>query len=520
MARIIRQILLRWDGVVVLLLVLLPVLLMSVLGFFWLGERGLFLPFLAAFAVIGLLYAFVRYFVRRWAREETAAGPTPDIPQVEAEPDWTEKEHAAFHAACRMIRNNASSAPWSEMPVQVQRVLESVAGTLSGGQRGVTDFTVPEALLLVEQVATRTRGILRRHVPFSDQLPVSWAFLVMRHQHKARVAWKIGTSGWRVARLFLNSPQAVIQETTGLFQGVAMSAMGEEFQREIRGLLLEEVAHAAVQLYSGRLRFSDAELLQIELESSGRDRQGAATPDEPVRILVVGQISAGKSTVVNAILGEDRAETDIASTTDRLTVYDAVIAELPCRIVDTVGLDGTSARRDRVLGEMVDADLVLWVVRADRPARAPDAALRTAFDARRAMMPNRRFAPVATVMTFADRIVPVHELPEGALDATQRTRLHEAAAAIAADLSCPHPVPVRAEAPDWNIAAVASAIDASLGEALMVQRNRRRLQGVASRSIWDNASRAVRGGSGLVIKLGPRWLQTRIDRILEENKGD
>lgn len=54
-------------------------------------------------------------------------------------------------------------------------------------------------------------------------------------------------------------------------------------------------------------------------------------------------------------------------------------------------------------------------------------------------------------MTFADRIVPVHDLPEGALDALQRTRLHEAAAAIAADLSCPPPVPARGEAPDWNM---------------------------------------------------------------------
>lgn len=382
------------------------------------------------------------------------------------------------------------------------------------------DFTVPEALLLVEQVASRCRNILRRHVPFSDRLPVSWALWAIRHRDRARWATKAGTLGWRVFRAWINPVQAALQEFGGIAQGMAVDALSEKFQREVRGLLLEEVAHAAVQLYSGRLRFSDAELLQIELETTGRDRQAAATPDEPVRVLVVGQVSAGKSTLVNALLGEDRAETDMARTTQRLTAHDAVIADMHCRIVDTVGLDGSVALRDRVAGEMVEADLILWAVRADRPARAPDAALYAAFDARRAAMPERRFAPVVTVMTFADRIVPVHELPEGALDASQRTRLHEAAAAIAIDLPCQPLVPARGEEPDWNIHAVVAAVDASLGEALMVQRNRRRLEGDAARSVWDDAGRVVRGGTSLATKLGHRWWHNRFGRGPETGRGE
>lgn len=515
-----RQVLLRWNGVLVLLLVLLPVLATSVLGFVWLGERGLLLPFVAGVAGLGVFYTAVRFVMRRWAGQGTAAVPMPDIPHVEPEADWTDGERAAFDVACRLIRSDASRAAWDEMPVQVRRVLETVAETLSGGRRGAMDFTVPEALLLVEQVASRSRDILRRHVPFSDRLPVSWALWAMRHQDRARWAAKAGTVGWRVFRAWINPVQAAVQEVGGLAQGMAVDALSDEFQREVRGLLLEEVAHAAVQLYSGRLRFSDAELLQIELETTGRDRQGAATPDEPVRVLVVGQVSAGKSTLVNALLGEDRAETDIARTTHRLTVHDAMIADLPCRIVDTVGLDGSTALRDRVAGEMVEADLILWAVRADRPARAPDAALRAVFEARRFGKPDRRFAPVVTVMTFADRIVPVHDLPEGALDAVQRTRLHEAAAAIAADLSCPPPVPARGEAPDWNIPAVAAAVEASLGEALMVQRNRRRLQGDAARSVWDDAGRAVRGGTGLATTLGRRWWQTRFGEGQKAGQGE
>ena len=137
------------------------------------------------------------------------------------------------------------------MPVQVQRVLETVAGTLSGGRRGTMDFTVPEALLLVEQVASRSRDILRRHVPFSDRLPVSWALWAMRNKDRARWAIKASSVGWRVFKAWTNPTQAAIQELGGLAQGTAVDALSDQFQREVRGLLLEEVAHAAVQLYSG-----------------------------------------------------------------------------------------------------------------------------------------------------------------------------------------------------------------------------------------------------------------------------
>ena len=248
MGRMLRKVLLRWDGVLVLLLVALPVLVTSVLGFVWLGERGMLLPFVAGAAGLGVFYTTVRFIMRSLAGQAEASVPMPEIPHVEPEADWTDGERAAFDVACRLIRTDASLAPWAEMPGQVRRVLDTVAGTLSGGRRGMMDFTVPEALLLVEQVASRSRDILRRHVPFSDRLPVSWALWAMRHRDRARWAAKAGTVGWRVFRATVNPVQAAIQEIGGLAQGMAVDALSDRFQRELRGLLLEEVAHAAVQL--------------------------------------------------------------------------------------------------------------------------------------------------------------------------------------------------------------------------------------------------------------------------------
>ena len=519
MGSVLRRALLRWQGVLALSLIALPVLATSILGIVWLVEHQLSLPFVIGAVGIGVVITAFRFLMRLWVAQGGVADSVPELPHVEAEADWTVGEHAAFDAACDLIRSDTGGAPWVDIPVQIQRVLETVAGSLSGGKRGEMDFTVPEALLLAEQVASRSRYILRRYVPVSDRVPVSWALWAIRHQDRALLAGKFGWRAWRAWRFWANPAQAVIQEVVGHTQGIAVDVLSEKLQRETRCLLLEEVAHAAVQLYSGRLRFSDAELLQIELESTGRDRQGAATPDEPVRVLVVGQVSSGKSSLVNALLGEDKAETDVARITDRITTYDAMVADIPYRIIDIEGLDGSDEVLERVANEMMDADMVLWAVRADRPARGPDVALREDIDSRLVATPERRLAPVVTVMTFADRIVSVQNLPEGTLNALQRIRMQEAATSIAADLSCLLPVPVRCESPDWNIQAVADSIINSLGEALMVQRNRRRLQANAERSILDDAGTTIRGGANLVSTLGSFWWQHRFGSGQNRKRG-
>ena len=519
MGSVLRRVLLRWQGVLALVLIALPVLATSILGIVWLVEHQLFLPFVIGAVGIGIIITAFRFSMRLWVAEGGVADSVPELPHVEAEADWTVGELAAFDAACDLIRSDVGDAPWVDIPVQVQRVLETVTGSLSGGNRGVMNFTVPEALLLAEQVASRSRYTLRRYVPFSDQVPVNWALWAIRHQDRMLSAGKAGMLGWRALRFWANPAQAVIQEVGDLTLRSAVNVLSEKFQRETRCLLLEEVAHAAVQLYSGRLRFSDTELLQIELESTGRDRQGAAMPDEPVRVLVVGQVSSGKSSLINALLREDKAETDVARTTDQMTTYDAMAADIPYRIVDIEGLDGSRKVLERVANEMMDADLVLWAVRANCPAREPDAALRKDIDSRLVATPERRLAPVVTVMTFADRIVPVQNLPEGTLNALQRIRMQEAATSIAADLSCLLPVPVRCKSPDWNIQAVADSIINSLGEALMVQRNRRRLQGDAKRGIWDDVGTTIRGGATLVSTLGSRSWQRRFGSGQNRERG-
>lgn len=60
---------------------------------------------------------------------------------------------------------------------------------------------------------------------------------------------------------------------------------------------------------------------------------------EKGNVLVIGNSGVGKSTLINAVLGEDRAETGWGTkgTTDRLSIYES--EKIPFRIIDTVGFE-------------------------------------------------------------------------------------------------------------------------------------------------------------------------------------
>lgn len=66
-------------------------------------------------------------------------------------------------------------------------------------------------------------------------------------------------------------------------------------------------------------------------------------------ILVIGNSGVGKSTLINAVLGEERAETGwgTSGTTEDLTIYES--EKLPFRIIDTIGFEPSLLREYRAV---------------------------------------------------------------------------------------------------------------------------------------------------------------------------
>jgi tRNA modification GTPase len=90
--------------------------------------------------------------------------------------------------------------------------------------------------------------------------------------------------------------------------------------------------------------------------------------NEGVRTVIVGKPNAGKSSLLNVLLKEDRAiVTDVAGTTRDTLEEKAIIGGIPLNIVDTAGIRDTddiveSIGVDKAKSEIDKSDLIIYVV--------------------------------------------------------------------------------------------------------------------------------------------------------------
>ncbi|WP_417598071.1 GTPase family protein [Pararhodobacter oceanensis] len=486
-----RRRLLRWNRVALALAMALPLIVSMALGFLWLHEHGWLLYFVLASAA---LYAVLRaaVWLAQWrgqgvTGERELTGPPPD-------PEWSKTERAVFERARARISTRLSAPiPWPDLTAEALAVVEGIAADMSDGKRSALDFTVPEALLLIDRVALQYRAFLLENVPYSDRLSVRTMHWAWRKQETAQAAWNTGFLAWRGLRLVLNPAMGLLREAERALAAGLQDRLTVRFRRDAQAILLEEAAQAAIDLYSGRLRASDADLARVAVAGHQRDLALAAPVDSPLRVVVVGQKGAGKSSLINAMLDDDLAEVDAVSTQGRALAFEGTMGETPLRMIDTPGLDGSAARQKTLLREMLAADIVLWVHRATRPGRAADATLMAALQEALRGLPERRPPVVLHLASGVDQLLPDWPRVENRLTAADHALVERAMQAIAAPLGSVPVLPLSLAPPMWNLDALRDRLTAILPEARQVQRGRLRVAASDRSGLRGNAKRAGRG---------------------------
>ncbi len=120
-----------------------------------------------------------------------------------------------------------------------------------------------------------------------------------------------------------------------------------------------------------------AQALDLLLAGSDLGRRAR----EGVRLAIVGRPNVGKSSLFNALLGEDRAIVTAIPGTTRDAVSERLeLSGVPVRLVDTAGVRDAKGQIEtlgieRARREIDGADLVLWVLDRAEPARGEDRAV-------------------------------------------------------------------------------------------------------------------------------------------------
>jgi predicted GTPase len=245
-------------------------------------------------------------------------------------------------------------------------------------------------------------------IPFGDKLTVGQAIQIYQWRSVIDAAQK-GWDIWRIIRM-MNPAVAATQELRERLSRQMYNWGREELAKRLARGYVKEVGRAAIDLYGGRLRVSPEELEAYITEASERGRRDAQVRAEPLRLLVCGQVKAGKSSLINALLGEVRAAPDVLPLTDRFMAYELKRQGAPqALILDSPGLVSLDEPLEKLIAEAARADLILWVANAVRPDRELDSRALDEIRAYFAARPNRRRPPMFLVLSHVDRLRPMQE---------------------------------------------------------------------------------------------------------------
>lgn len=157
--------------------------------------------------------------------------------------------------------------------------------------------------------------------------------------------------------------------------------------KEIRNLLMDELVNLTVnldypdedievitydKLLNNLLQINDMIQKLISSADTGRIIK------EGFKIAIVGKPNVGKSSLMNALLKENRAiVTDIPGTTRDTIVEDITIKNIPVKLIDTAGIHDTEDAVEKIGIEKSkesfnEADLVLLILDCSQPLSAED----------------------------------------------------------------------------------------------------------------------------------------------------
>lgn len=493
-----------WPEALLVLVVTLPWLSLLALGLIWLWQGGRVAVWALAAAALGLLAWPVSRLVRRRADEQArrALGDIAEPPRA-----WNMVEREAW---TEVLAIADATAPFSftELEPLLARGRDTVAAVAGrfhpDAPSAWSQFSLPEALLLAERLARDFRREALHHIPGIRAVRLNHLLWLQRQSEQygaiAQTGWRVGYGLWRFVRAAVNPLQALGQETSGLMAERTVGVLSYRLRAYATRLLVLEIGRAAIDLYSGRLTLSDDEIRAAQ-ES---DRAAAETTVvAPVRILLIGQVSAGKSSLLNAMAREVRAAVGPLPTTARVSEHPLELEGRPAAIlVDMPGLDDEIATPEELLAQTSRADLVVWVASAMQPAREAD---RKGLDAVRdwsKAQVARRPAPLLLALTHIDQLrpsaewSPPYDVASAAGPKARSIRAAVDAVARTLDLGPETIVPI-AMPPDretYNIDALWARIATEIDEAKLAQLDRLRVghQRLGLRELANQIGRAGR----------------------------
>jgi predicted GTPase len=427
----------RWRIAVVVLLLAVPLAVLVALGSYFLWRSGVgFYVWWLMFACASLGYFLAWY----WLRQHKLLAPIDMTPAMH----WTERDKEAW----KLVEARAKHL--TDMDVTQFHGLQFYSTLAQEMAREMARFyhpedkeplgslTVPEVLAVFELASHDLAELVDKNVPGSHLLTINdWRW--------TKLAAERATTWYRQASNFVWLASALASPVeTVLRYAAAQAGTVKPMQLFQQNLIawfhlafVQRLGSYLIELNSGRLKVGARRYreLRAALERAdgapsgsvpaGGGVQATAKPVELVTLTIMGQTKVGKSSFINALLGEQRARTDVIPATDAVTRYELLLPSPPggrgaggeegnTRLVllDTIGYAHSGPKEDQVKATRESAqksDLVILVLHARNPARQADLEMLQGLQTWFAARPDLKMPPVLAVMTHIDLLSPAME---------------------------------------------------------------------------------------------------------------
>lgn len=398
------------DNFIPLLIVLIviPLFTLLVLGLYFIFSEG-YIVYFIAFLVFASFLVYISHVMTKQKRTTKQTLPEDEI-DIKTSPQWAQFDNENWKKLEKSIDNKLEEGiEWNEMQIYS---LELVSQTASyyhpENSEKELAFTASELLLALEEVSRRYRGYIKEYIPYENKIKFSMFKQGHTHKDKLDIVKNI-YDFYRTARM-INPVEALMSEARGKMANQLFDGVSNTLQNKIKRALLKDLASVLIDLYRGHFKVKDCELNESKI--SAEDKINQAMNIEPLRVTIVGQVSAGKSSVINAITNKMVAEVSIIPSTDKIAVYECKIDGIDViKLIDLPGLDGNIETEKLMIKEMINSDLIIWVLKANQSARKLDKQLKTEFDAfyKKTEHLTKKRPTILVLVNQVDKLQPVNE---------------------------------------------------------------------------------------------------------------
>ena len=449
-------------GILLAVLFLLPWLVLIVLGGYWLWQQGWL------YQGIGILTANIVlvYGLLHWLRQGAKSIMIEPI-EILPNPNWSDKAQQAWLELEPLNARWQSEKEVLTVPNKALKLTNEVLTLVAkhfhaNSKYPILEFPLPYLLRLIVLVCKDIQRDVLDKIPGSHAVKVG-DFLRAKQAVETLTKFQ---AVFNVGNWVFNWSGAALAKARSILIGKGLTTVTNEISQRLISAYINKLGYYAIQLYSGQITLDDivpadrmSAASKADIAESSRQNQVA----EPLRLLVLGQVNSGKSSLINAIFGEIKSAEGVLPATSEITPYllerDGMQQAI---ILDSAGYGGLTHTKASALltQEWAKIDVILMVCNATQAARQADAdQLNTVRRFFQEECQNQALPVIIAVVTHCDRLRPVREWqppyniqqPDNAKAQNMRQVCEELAQELSLSLDIIVPVCLAAEKPAYNI---------------------------------------------------------------------